>query len=1220
MEPGEQQPLAEAPAAAASRGEGSLRIELRRSHLTVASFGLLSLVAMLWLAMWLNAVVWTLATETGPTLRESMRARAAVQRSLAALRGWIVLGDPELKGIRRRAWTDDIEPSLAELRKSSSEWPRPGLGDKLDELQRVLVRLRDAQWWIEELAQTPGNNPARSTLTREVEPIARVVFQAVTDCINLEKGLPEAGRKEMLAAMADIRGFFSLSRSLLAARIEGDASAESAAFYDATGLVNHRIRYLHGVADQLTSTQQGLLGVIASEVRAYESLAAQALAATSAEDSNLAQSRLADDAIPLANRASDLLEEITAQMSAKVDDQTRLLSNYASAAVVTATTLLMCMGLVALVVSDRRARRLARPIVDLSLATEQLAGGELSDDLPVQTDDEIGRLTGAFNQMRRTLVARDEALAAADRDQRILESRLRATVESSPIAMVMINDQGLIVLVNAEAERMFGYSRDSLKGEPVELLMPGRFHASHRRQVQGFFNRPRSQQMGDGRELRGVRSDGREFPIEVGLNPVITDEGILVLSAILDITDRRKAEDALVKSREQALQASRAKSEFLANMSHEIRTPMNAVIGLTELVLGSNLDATQRDHLDTVLSSADALLDIINDILDFSKIEAGKLELEAIDFDVRNLVGDTLKTLSLRAHERGVEVAFRVDPAVPQTLVGDPTRLRQVLVNLVGNSLKFTDSGHIRIDVAPTGPVGPDDGSVELLFAVEDTGIGIAEEKLSSIFDAFEQADSSSSRRHGGTGLGLAISTRIVRQMGGEIWAESVLGAGSTFRFRAPFGVGTSPPALPTPLAGSELRGRRALLVDDNATNRLILTEMLEGFGLRVAVAEDGRHALEFLAAADGEGEPYSIVLSDVQMPGINGFQLAARIDEAEHTQGLPVILLDSSGRAADEASQEASSIAARLSKPVKQSELRDAILRALTPVAGLDERANDPAGLSDASGDQPRRRDLKILLAEDSLPNQKLALALLRREGHEVVVAENGREAVDVSAAQRFDLVLMDVQMPEMDGFAATAAIRLREQQGAARLPIVAMTAHALAGYRERCLEAGMDEYLAKPIRAHQLLGVIDKVVGAQLPTDAAPVAVQAELTDNGDLPWDELLAQVGGDRETLQEIASAYAAEIRATIDGIAAAVSSRDAGDLDSVGRHIHKLKNALRFFQRRQMVSVAEEVESLAEAPNRRDCRTEFGRLRLDALALADAIDLYCSEGSREAEPV
>jgi two-component system sensor histidine kinase/response regulator len=719
------------------------------------------------------------------------------------------------------------------------------------------------------------------------------------------------------------------------------------------------------------------------------------------------------------------------------------------------------------------------------------------------------------------------------------EHRYRVLFERSLAGVYRSTIDGRFLDVNDACFRIFGYaSREE--------------HLAHNASEVWFEPADRNEFVDRLIQLKSVANSEHRYRRKDG-TPVWVLENVTLLEGragvaaviegtLIDITTRKEAEQELRRVKEAAENANQAKSEFLANMSHEIRTPMKGIIGMTDLVLDSELTADQRDSLATVRTSAETLLSILNDILDFSKIESGKLEFEAAPFSPRASIANALKPLAYRAHQKGLEVICDIAPDVPDGVVGDSARIQQVLTNLVGNALKFTQRGHVLIAIRQDSRAG---GSTKLHFSVTDTGIGIPPEKHEAIFEAFRQADGSTTRRFGGTGLGLTISSTLVRLMGGRLWVESEPGVGSTFHFTVALDVTDAPEPQ---RAGPHPAHLDVLVVDDNDVNRRILAEQLRRWGMSPTVVASGRDAVEALTAAATAHRPFELVLLDQNMPDMDGFEVAEEIAKRPEISGPTIMMLSSSGEYGEQARCARVGIAAYLTKPVYSTALLPAIEGAIgSKPSGAAPPAPKSRAAALAMGAAGRRA--RILLVEDNVVNQRVASGLLTRRGHQVTLAQDGREALARLDQDTFDVVLMDLQMPVMGGLEATVAIRLRERVTGEHVRIVAMTAHAMNRDRERCLAAGMDGYLSKPINPAMLFAVVEQVGDGE--GEEAAIA--------GRVAFDEgaLLERLSGDRNLMTDVIRIFLEDLPIRLAAIHDAVTGRDAEALRAAA---HALKGA------------------------------------------------------------
>lgn len=817
-------------------------------------------------------------------------------------------------------------------------------------------------------------------------------------------------------------------------------------------------------------------------------------------------------------------------------------------------------------------------------------------ELEVGVQQRTAELAATNNALQAENTERTRSEAAL----RESEERYRDLFDNAQDPVYTHDLTGRYTSVNRAAAELVGYTREELLDKNMmELIDP-----EYAERVRANLDQKLEGKGVTSYEVEVLAKNGRRIPVEVNTR-LIYEKGVAVgvQGMARDITQRKLIEAEVKRARDAALASSRVKSEFLANMSHEIRTPMNGILGMTDLALDTVLDSEQRQYLDIVKSSAHSLLTIINDILDFSKIEAGMLDLEILDFSVQDTIAAATRTVVLRAHEKGLELAFEVSENVPDILLGDPGRLRQVVMNLIGNAVKFTSAGEILVRVESESRTN---NEVILHFSVSDTGIGIPVDKQSLIFGAFAQADGSTTRRYGGTGLGLAICSQLVEIMSGRIWVESEEGLGSTFHFTVPFGL----PAVPQVSADHQhvnLQGLRALIVDDNDTNRRILVAMLTRWQLQPEAVGSGAQALAALEHARQDDRAFSLVLLDACMPEMDGFAVAQQIRQRKENAATTIMMLTSIDQQMSLARMRTLGLNSYMVKPISRSDLFNAIQTAIcSPGHEID-------ALPVAEPLQPAIpvKSLHFLLAEDNEVNQQLAVWILKKRGHTVTVVATGQEALDALAREQFDVVLMDVQMPEMNGFEATRIIRQNEQTTGGHVPIIAMTALAMKGDRERCLEAGMDEYCAKPIQPDQIFQTVAQLLNSDPDHSATQrsslIAASSSATLDPAFDEGELLSRVEGSKELMDQLIAMFLEQYPVLLVEIGDAIDRRDSV---LVNRLSHKIKGSAAIFAAPAVVQAAQRLEDMGHADDLSGAVVALVNLDRELNRLQEALNAGC----------
>lgn len=786
------------------------------------------------------------------------------------------------------------------------------------------------------------------------------------------------------------------------------------------------------------------------------------------------------------------------------------------------------------------------------------------------------------------------------------QARQAAIVEASSDAIIGKSMDGTIVTWNKGAEHVYGYAVAEVLGRDMSMLIP----ADVQKEEQEIVDVAAHGHLLDSFETNRRRSDGSLIPVSISASPIRNRDGDIVGTASIerDITQRKQREAELEQARDAAEAAARTKGQFLANVSHELRTPLNAIIGMIDLSFQEELSPRLRDYMETVRDASRTLLDLINDVLDFSRMEVGTFHLVEEAFDLRDLLDRTIRTLAIRADEKGLNLACRIHTDVPECLQGDGRRLRQVVMNLVGNAIKFTDEGEVVVevgicDIDDSTVHDPEPGQVRLQFSVTDTGAGIAPEFHESIFEPFSQVDESSTRTYSGSGLGLAICRELIQKMGGDITVRSEAGEGSCFSFLVPFQLATEKQVerLERFEPTGDLIGLRVLVVDDNQTNRAILEDLLTRWKMHPVLADTGEAALDVLRQAADDNQRFPLILLDALMPRMDGFMLLETASEEHLLDGATVLMLSSAERQSLKQLCDEAPVAAFLEKPVSQSDLFDSIITALH---GSGLQVEETRSLP------PAERPLRLLVAEDTPANQKVARLMLEQRGHDVTIVENGLDALNAVEQGGFDIVLMDLQMPLMDGLTATRRIRALNDQAVAAIPIVALTAHAVAGDQERCLQAGMDAYVAKPIELFELIRTVEEAVGLNVGrlTATRTLASDTETStvpepDNRVFNYDVALSRLNGNADLLRDMVSFFAEDAPRLLSEIDAAI---DSGMAAQVRRAAHSLKGLCANFEAEAARDVALAMENAGRDSDLDLARKLFPRLSAEGSRLKDAL--------------
>ena len=1013
-----------------------LRGELLKSHLGVAALSVIILIIVLGAILSIRHLAIRLTEQRSLIAEAAFTGYAGMQRSIAALRGWIQLEDPEFRKERRAAWDDEILPAIERIDRYHLQHEDALSHDEMSQLKDTLYEILEWQWWIEDVAHTPGNQPALLTLTHNLEPVAESIEARTSQSILATRRTENAD--SVLPILQTFFVDFESSRAAIDRFASSASQDDKSTFLAKAAVARESLAQLNRLKTS-DSVFRSDVAWLVREFDAYEDFSTTIIRKHESGDSNLALKWLQDKAVPRARQSTSVLSELVQRQQRLMQEEKEQIQTVSNTASVVTILLTLVLSAMAVLLARRASRRIAEPIALLCAATGRIAGGELKTDLPVDRKDEIGQLTSDFNAMRRTIQENEE--------------NFRVVIEGSPSGMLMVDDRGTVLLVNRQLEQLLGYPRDELVGRNVSMLVPITVRGSHDERLQGFFAAPSRRSMGEGRDLFGQKKDGTLVPIEIGLNPVQTDRGAFAIASVVDISDRKETETVLRVAKEVAENASRSKSEFLANMSHELRTPLNSVIGFSSILLKNkkgNQTESDLTFLGRIRDNGSHLLRLINEVLDLSKVEAGQMEVILEDVPLEELITETIEEMRGQALEKGIELTTDI-PGNLGSIRADKVRIKQVLINLVGNAIKFTSKGGVQVNVVPSS-------TPERAAAIDiiDSGVGIPTEKVGLIFEAFQQADTTTSREFGGTGLGLAIAREFCRMMKFDITVTSERNIGSTFRIDLTAGDSTSAPKKPlsaqAAVSGvsidSASKRKRVLVIDDNDDARELLVEQFGDLGCDVLTATDGRTGLDLARA-----EIPDLITVDLMMPGMSGWDVVSELRTDPDLATIPVVVISF---VANESRATFLGSVRCLQKPVESNVLKRIVDEHLGPGTA------------------------HVLIVEDDPDMRAILRHQLEGMGLELNEAGNGKEALERLETNTPDLILVDLMMPVMDGLEFLR--RLRAERRWAEIPVIVVSAKELTHADREFLGKEARAILPKGEQLEQDLSGIFKDLGMRI------------------------------------------------------------------------------------------------------------------------------------------